>query len=102
MDKKTYNTLGIIVWWIFAITIGLTYYVNYHMPHGPMINTGYDCVEYNDGRSSACGDQYVEDTRNLNIPDWAKFLREYFLLVLIGESALAVYLQIKGGKEFRE
>jgi hypothetical protein len=37
MDKKTFNTLGIIVWWMLAISIGLTIYVNYFMPHGPMI-----------------------------------------------------------------
>lgn len=102
MDKKTYNTLGIIVWWIFGISMVLTLYVNYYLPHGPMINTGYDCVEYNDGRSSDCGDQYVEDTRNLNIPDWAKFLRENLDALFIGLPILAIILQAKAGKEFSE
>lgn len=102
MDKKTYNILGIIVWWMFSISIALTIYVNKFMPHGPMINTGYDCVEVDDRGHMECGDQYVEDTRNLNIPDWAKFMREYFLIVILGEAFLAMYLQVKGGKEFRD
>ncbi len=95
MKKEQYKTLSTIVYWIFAITIGLTFYINYYLPHGPMINTGYDCVEYNDGRSSYCGDQYIEDTRKLHIPDWAKFLRRYFVLVLISEVLLGAYLESK-------
>lgn len=103
MDKKTYNTLGIIVWWILAILIGLFIYVKF-LPHGPMINMGEECNEYNDGRSVACGDRYVEDTRRLDIPDWAKFIRgdSRFVFLLIGLPVLAMYLQTKGGKEFRE
>lgn len=102
MDKKNYNILGIIVWWIFAILIGLTIYVRF-LPHGPMLNMGEDCFETNDGRTTTCGDRYVEDTRRLNIPEWAKFIRgdSRFILFLIGLPILAMYLQTKGGKEFR-
>lgn len=100
MNKKTFNNLGIFVWWIFAITIGLTIYVNYFMPHGPSYPTG-EIVCQNDERGP-CGEEYKEDMRNLNIPDWAKFMREYFLLVLLVEFFLATYLQVKGGKKFRE
>lgn len=99
-NQKTYNTLGIIVWWIFAISFGLTIYINYFMPHGPSYPTG-DIVCQNDDRGP-CGDEYKEDMSNLNIPDWAKFMRRYFLLILVGEAVLASYLQVKGGKEFKE
>lgn len=100
MNKKTYNTLGIIVWCIFAILIGLSIYVKF-LPHGPMINTGYDCVEYNDGRSTKCGDQYKEDTRRLNIPEWAKFIRgdSGFFLLLLGLPILAIYLKANGDEK---
>ncbi len=65
------------------------YYVNNYMPHGQMIATGQEvCI--NDGRT--CGEKYVEDTRNLDIPDWVRFLKEeaetlIFALIFIGISA---------------
>lgn len=77
----------------------LTMYVQYGMPHGPMINTGYDCVEYNDGRSTACGEQYVEDTRRLNIPGWAKFLRENTTSFFWGFIILFIYFEVKSKNE---
>ncbi len=100
MKKETLNTLGVMVWWILVISIGLTIYVNYFMPHGPSYPTG-EIVCQNDDRGP-CGEEYKEDMRNLNIPNWAKFMREYFLLVILGEIFLATYLQVKGGKEFRD
>jgi len=100
MDKKTYNIFGVIVWWIFAISMGLTIYVNYFLPHGQSYPTG-EVVCQNDGRGP-CGEEYKEDMSKLNIPDWAKFLREYFVLFFIGLPILAMYLQSKGGKEFKE
>lgn len=69
------KALEIVTWVSVATIICLIGYVNHYLPHGPMIDIGYDCTEYNDGRSTACGEQYLEDDRNLNIPDWAKFLR---------------------------
>lgn len=98
MNKKTYNNLGIIVWFLFVFSIGSTVYVNYFLPHGPSYPTG-EVVCQNDDRGP-CGDEYKEDMSNLNIPEWAKFMREYFLLFLLGEFFLATYLQVKGGKEF--
>lgn len=60
----------------------LTFYVNWYMPHGPKYPTG-EIVCQNDDRGP-CGEQYKEDTRNLDIPEWAKFLRtsEATLLVM--------------------
>jgi hypothetical protein len=99
-NKKTYNTLGIVVWWVFAISMVLTVYVNYYLPHGLSYPTG-EVVCQNDDRGP-CGEQYKEDMSQLNIPDWAKFLRENFVLFFIGLPILAMYLQAKGGKEFKE
>ena len=83
IKDKLMKKIKILAWCLVSIGVVLTIYVQYWIPHGPMINTGYDCVETNDGRTTECGDQYVEDTRNLRIPDWAKFLRtsESFLLI---------------------
>lgn len=100
MDKKTYNTLSIVVWWIFGISMALTIYVNYYMPHGPSYPTG-DIVCQNDDRGP-CGEEYKEDMRNIHIPEWAKFVRRYFALFFIGLPTLAMYLKVKEGKELTE
>lgn len=52
------------------------------MPHGPMIDTG-DIVCQNDDRGP-CGEKYIEDTRGLDIPNWAKVLRESGVMLLFG------------------
>jgi len=60
--------------WLTAIGLGGgIYYVNHHLPHGPMYATG-DVVCQNDDRGP-CGEEYREDFENLDIPDWAKFLK---------------------------
>lgn len=80
--KKIYSILLFASLSFFAL-LG---YVNWGMPHGPMINTGYEeCIEDAKGNQK-CGDRYVEDTRRLNIPEWAKFLkdnREILVLVFL-------------------
>lgn len=66
--------LAITIWTAFTIFFGLTVYTNYYLPHGPSYPTG-EIICRNDDRGP-CGEKYIEDTRNLNIPEWAKFLRE--------------------------
>lgn len=57
-----------------AVAFTLTFYVNYYMPRGPQYPSG-DIVCMNDGRGP-CGEEMLEDTSNLNIPNWATFLRK--------------------------
>jgi hypothetical protein len=60
--------------WLAVISLGGgVYYVNHYLPHGPMYDTG-DVVCQNDGRGP-CGEEYKEDFRSLDIPQWAKFLK---------------------------
>jgi len=58
-----------------------------------MRSTG-EYVCQNDGRGP-CQEEYVEDMRNLNIPDWAKFIRGNSLLLIIGLGILGGVLSIK-------
>ena len=74
--------ISITIWSTFVIVFGLGYYVNHYMPHGPMIDTG-DIVCQNDDRGP-CGEKYIEDTRGLDIPNWAKVLRESGVMLLFG------------------
>jgi len=73
ISKKIWLILSIISWIAFIIISGVTYYVNYHLPHGPIYDTGYTVCEDSTG---SCGEKYDEDLRGLNIPNWAKFFRE--------------------------
>lgn len=65
--------LAIILWIAVIGFFILGYYVNHNMPKGPMYPTG-EVVCMNDDRGP-CGEKYVEDVRNLPIPDWAKWLK---------------------------
>ncbi len=102
MKKENYNILRVIAWYLFVIYIGLTIYVNYFLPHGPSYSTG-EIVCLNDDRGP-CGPEYKEDVRSLNIPEWAKFVRRdsRFGILLFVLPILAIYLQSKSGKEFRD
>lgn len=93
MTSKFLHNLSIIIWVIFFIVLGMTYYVNHYMPHGPSFPTG-DIVCQNDGRGP-CGEEYKEEMSGLAIPEWAKFLREYFILVLLALGILGGYLNEK-------
>lgn len=73
MNEKLKKVLVIVVWTAFLIVSFLFYYSNHNFPRGPMINTG-DVVCQNDDRGP-CGEKFIEDTRNLNIPEWAKFFK---------------------------
>ncbi|MFA5778483.1 MAG: hypothetical protein WC870_03305 [Candidatus Paceibacterota bacterium] len=68
------KSLAIIIWATFSVILGLTFYVNHYLPHGSSYPTG-EIVCRNDDRGP-CGEQYKEDLRGVNIPSWAKFLRE--------------------------
>lgn len=93
MTKKLLHFCAVTIWILFFATFGLTYYVNNYLPHGPSYPTG-EIVCQNDDRGP-CGEVYKEDMRNLNIPDWAKFLREYFLVPVIGLGILGFYVNNK-------
>ena len=87
MNKKTRSSLVVKrlrrIFWIIVIMIAvLTFYVNWYMPHGEYYPTGYS-------RYDEVGPEYLEDMRELNIPNWAKFLRVngfrlFFMLAIIG------------------
>jgi len=62
----TRKRVGFVFLIIFIILGGLTFYVNHYMPKGEMIDTGYD----DEGNI-----RWVEDVRELNIPDWAKVIK---------------------------
>lgn len=70
LTKKKFRS---IFWITVIILAGLTFYVN-SMPKGEMIDTGYE-VEAPDWSSGGPVEKFVEDVRELNIPNWAKFLK---------------------------
>lgn len=73
MNKRPRKVLAVATWTAFLITTFLLYYSNHNFPRGPMIDTG-DVVCQNDDRGP-CGEKFIEDTRNLNIPEWTKFFK---------------------------
>ena len=97
MNKKNFRTLSKIVWVLFFTTVVLTFYVNNFLPHGPMYDTG-DVVCQND-EHGPCGEQFKEDMRELNIPDWAKFIREDFIILFMGLGILGFYLSARAKDE---
>lgn len=77
LKEKSRKIIKIIILIILISSSGLTIYVNYYLPHGQMIDTGETEEVCIGDRNCKEVERYVEDTRNLNIPDWAKFLRRY-------------------------
>ena len=73
LPEKVRFTLSIFIWTGFILVTGMIFYVNHYLPHGPSYPTG-DIVCQNDDRGP-CREEYKEDLRGLNIPNWAKFLR---------------------------
>lgn len=62
-----------LVWVIFiTVTIAL-YSANHFYEKGPMFDTG-DVVCLYDGRGP-CKEDYIEDPRYLNVPEWVKFFK---------------------------
>lgn len=85
--------INIIIWIFFAVTIVLVFYVNHYLPKGPFYSTGEYVCE-NDDRGP-CHEQYIEDTRDLNIPYWAKILKSNVGLLLIGSLVFAGIISSK-------
>ena len=74
-NSLTRKRVGIVLSIILIALAGLTAYVNNYMPKGEMIPTGYD-----DDRGREI---YVEDYRELNIPDWAKVVKGNFSSIML-------------------
>jgi len=81
-----------IVWITVLTLMGLTFYVNHSMPHGEYFPTGY----YDDETGR---EKYWEDMRELNIPDWAKFLRENTEGIVILGLIVAISISDRTKKE---
>lgn len=97
MSQETAKVLAKVVWVVFFIIAGLTFYVNHYMPHGPSYPSG-DIICQNDGRGP-CGESLIEDMSELDIPGWAKFLRRYMVLVFLTIGIGGLYLSaIANGK----
>jgi hypothetical protein len=86
MSAKAWKRWEFIVWGAMAVLIIATIYSNWVLPRGNFIDTGdVNCPDY-----GQCEEQYYEDTRNLNIPGWAKNLRNdgeilpFFGLLFLG------------------
>jgi hypothetical protein len=73
MNKKYWQILSVIIWIFFILALSLAYYANHYFPHGPSYPTG-EYVCQNDDRGP-CEEEYKEDLRGLNIPNWVKFFR---------------------------
>lgn len=73
IPEKLLNFFRVTIWVIFFLWTASMFYVNYYLPHGDSYPTG-DVVCQNDDRGP-CAEQYKEDMSDLNIPNWAKFLR---------------------------
>ena len=73
LSRNLAKVLSKLIWTAFFLSIFFLYYSNHYFPKGPIYYTGeFNCI--NDGRGP-CYEDYVEDTRNLDIPEWAKFFK---------------------------
>ena len=82
------------IWVCCLVLIATTFYANHYMPKGPLTDTG-DVVCMNDDRGP-CQEKYIEDTRRLPIPWWAKFLKaDYMFWLILGVVAAGVYASDK-------
>lgn len=86
----------VFIWGMFAVFIALTTYVQFYLPHGPSYSTGEEVCQY-DGRQ--CGEEYKEDTRELNIPDWAKFWRDSYESILLALLFAGITASVKDEHE---
>ncbi len=74
LNENIWRIIATTVWLSFLGVTVLLYYVHHYLPEGPKIPTG-DIVCQNDGRGP-CGESYVEEVRDLDIPGWAKFFKK--------------------------
>ena len=92
MDEIFLRQLCAVIWTMFVITLVSVFYVNYFLPHGPSYSTG-EYVCQNDERGP-CSEQFKEDMSGLDIPDWAKFIRENYLVYISGLGSLGTCLSV--------
>lgn len=98
-SKKFWTWANIIVWTAFLALIIATAYSNWHYPHGPVTYTGeLLCPE----QGGQCREKSVEDTRKLDIPEWAKFVRtgeSSFFIIVLGAAGIYVAYKREGGEK---
>lgn len=75
-----WKSINRLIWSCLFFVIAVTIYSNYHFPHGPEIGTG----DFICNSSNQCGEQSLEDTQRLDIPEWAKFARTSTSELLVG------------------
>lgn len=89
MSTSAWKVWEILVWALLIVLIVATVISNWFMPRGNFIDTGDVNCPDNGGQ---CREVYYEDSRNLDIPSWAKSLRnDGFLLPAIGLGVLGSY-----------
>ncbi len=95
MNKRFWSGLALIVWITSFVILGLTFYVNWYLPHGPFYPTGEYVSRYEGGPMV---EEYKEDLRELNIPNWAKLLRNdngFFLWMVLVIAGLIISNEAK-------
>ena len=92
MSTKAWIVWEIIVWGLMVILILATIVSNWMMPRGTFVDTGdVSCPDV-----GQCQEQYYEDTSNVNIPSWARLLRnDGFILPAIALGVLGSYTTIQ-------
>lgn len=94
MNEKLRKILIAVIWVSFLSVTFLLYYSNHYFPRGPMFDTG-DVVCLNDGRGP-CAEEFIEDPRFLDIPEWAKFFkRSEGMLLWLGLFFAGTVISIK-------
>lgn len=98
LKKKTRKNIAMSLLVFIGIIFVLVFYTNNFMPRGETIDlTEYGC-EPSQNREEY-EDCYREDMRNLQIPEWAKFLRSNWLVIefaLIGMVLVSYYKEDTG------
>ena len=67
------KALSKLVWLAFFLSVFFVYYSNHYFPKGSRVYTGDIVCQYDD--RGPCRERYIEDTRNLDIPEWGKFFK---------------------------
>lgn len=91
IEQREWKWISRVLIMAFVVVLGSTIYTNYFLPHGPSYDTG-DVVCENDGRGP-CHEAYKEDLRNVNIPNWAKYMRNYgaMSVILLAVASVVTY-----------
>lgn len=89
MSKKerVWRLAAKAIWLILTVILITTIYANNHYPHGTTIHTGeFSCNDNGGG----CAEDTKEDTRNLNIPQWAKFVKDNTNMAILAFFVLGI------------